>query len=158
MAIQGTCRRSLIPLELRDPFIGERLIGPTKIVRHHARRFGQSKYGLSRVYKVLLDLCTIKIISSFSERPLLWFATLALPVLAISILMILWTVYRFAVLGTVSLPIAGSALILLSLCIFLLVTGALGEIVNRTAHATATFYPLLTAMELTPSGTTYFDE
>ncbi len=127
-------------------------------VRHHARRFGQSKYGLSRVYKVLLDLCTIKIISSFSERPLLWFATLALPVLTISILMTLWTVYRFAVLGTVSLPIAGSALILLSLCFFLLVTGALGEIVYRTAHATVTFYPLLTAMELTPSGTTNFDE
>ena len=27
-------------------------------VRHHARKFGQSKYGLSRVYKVLLDLLT----------------------------------------------------------------------------------------------------
>ena len=25
-------------------------------VRHHARQFGQSKYGLSRIYKVLLDL------------------------------------------------------------------------------------------------------
>ena len=25
-------------------------------VNHHARRFGQSKYGLSRMYKVLLDL------------------------------------------------------------------------------------------------------
>jgi glycosyltransferase involved in cell wall biosynthesis len=32
-------------------------------VRHHARQFGQSKYGLSRVYKVLLDLLTIKTIA-----------------------------------------------------------------------------------------------
>jgi len=43
-------------------------------VRHHARRFGQSKYGLSRVAKVLADLLTIKMIRSFRERPLLLFA------------------------------------------------------------------------------------
>jgi len=29
-------------------------------VRHHARRYGVSKYGLSRTFKVLLDLMTIK--------------------------------------------------------------------------------------------------
>jgi glycosyltransferase involved in cell wall biosynthesis len=29
-------------------------------VRHHARKFGESKYGLSRIYKVLLDLLMIK--------------------------------------------------------------------------------------------------
>lgn len=120
-------------------------------VRHHARRFGKSKYGLSRVYKVLLDLFMIKVISSFSERPLLWFAMLALPVFAISVLMTLWTVYNFVVLGTLSLSIASSALILMSLCFFLLVAGTLGEIVYRTAHATATPYALLTATELTPA-------
>ena len=41
-------------------------------VRHHARQFGASKYGLSRVYKVLLDLMVIKTVSSFTSRPLLW--------------------------------------------------------------------------------------
>ncbi|HEV2444101.1 MAG TPA: glycosyltransferase family 2 protein, partial [Steroidobacteraceae bacterium] len=35
-------------------------------VRHHARRFGSSKYGLSRVYKVLLDLMVIKTVASFT--------------------------------------------------------------------------------------------
>ncbi|MDH4132476.1 MAG: glycosyltransferase family 2 protein [Gemmatimonadota bacterium] len=43
-------------------------------VRHHARRFGQSKYGLSRIAKVLADLLTIKMIRSFRERPLRLFA------------------------------------------------------------------------------------
>lgn len=42
-------------------------------VRHHARRAGQSKYGLSRVWKVLSDLLTIKMISSFRDRPLVMF-------------------------------------------------------------------------------------
>ena len=43
-------------------------------VRHHARQFGQSKYGISRVYKVLLDLMVIKTVASFTSRPLVWFA------------------------------------------------------------------------------------
>src|ERR1044071_826141 len=47
-------------------------------VRHHARRHGRSKYGFSRVGKVLADLVTIRMIHSFRERPLLLFASGAL--------------------------------------------------------------------------------
>ena len=43
-------------------------------VKHHARMFGESKYGLSRIYKVLMDLLTIKTILSFFSRPLIIFA------------------------------------------------------------------------------------
>ena len=39
-------------------------------VRHHARKYGSSKYGLSRILKVLGDLLTIKMIRSFRDRPL----------------------------------------------------------------------------------------
>jgi glycosyltransferase involved in cell wall biosynthesis len=42
-------------------------------VRHHARQFGQSKYGLSRIFKILTDLLTITLISWFRERPLVLF-------------------------------------------------------------------------------------
>src|ERR1700678_3250331 len=54
-------------------------------VRHHARQFGKSKYGLSRVYKVLLDLMVIKTVASFTSRPLLWFALLCLPLTLIGL-------------------------------------------------------------------------
>lgn len=47
-------------------------------VRHHARRFGQSKYGLSRIAKVLADLLVIIMIRSFRDRPLHLFAGVAL--------------------------------------------------------------------------------
>jgi len=47
-------------------------------VRHHARQFGQSKYGLSRVYKVLLDLLTIKTILSLGQHPIRWFVKISL--------------------------------------------------------------------------------
>ncbi|KAA8606552.1 glycosyl transferase family 2 [Salipiger aestuarii] len=43
-------------------------------VRHHARRFGVSKYGLSRVFKVLLDLISIKTLQIFTRRPLARFS------------------------------------------------------------------------------------
>ncbi|MGF1612819.1 MAG: glycosyltransferase family 2 protein [Gammaproteobacteria bacterium] len=47
-------------------------------VNHHARRFGKSKYGLSRIYKVLLDLLVIKTLLTFFARPIISFAAVAL--------------------------------------------------------------------------------
>jgi hypothetical protein len=46
-------------------------------VRHHARRFGKSKYGFSRIYKVFVDLLTIRAILSFSRRPATWLGIVA---------------------------------------------------------------------------------
>jgi len=37
---------------------------------HHARRFGRSKYGISRTIRVVLDLITVKFLQSFSTRPI----------------------------------------------------------------------------------------
>jgi glycosyltransferase involved in cell wall biosynthesis len=39
-------------------------------VDHHARRFGKSKYGIGRTLKVLLDLVTIKFLSSYLTKPI----------------------------------------------------------------------------------------
>jgi glycosyltransferase involved in cell wall biosynthesis len=46
-------------------------------VRHHARRFGVSKYGLSRIFKVLIDLVTVKTLQTFARRPLARFSGFA---------------------------------------------------------------------------------
>lgn len=47
-------------------------------VRHHARRFGQSKYGLSRVGRVLVDLLTLFMLRRFAESPLRMFSRASL--------------------------------------------------------------------------------
>lgn len=39
-------------------------------VEHHARAFGRSKYGLSRIIKGFLDLLTIYFLTGFGRRPL----------------------------------------------------------------------------------------
>lgn len=99
-------------------------------VQHHARQFGRSKYGLSRIYRVLLDLMVIKTVASFTARPLLWFALLSLPMLlggavvfSYTLAIVLFTNKAF------SLPIAGSGLIFTTAAIILLSGGALAEVV-----------------------------
>jgi glycosyltransferase involved in cell wall biosynthesis len=52
-------------------------------VTHHARRYGASKYGISRTIKVLFDVFTVKLILGYSYRPLHLFGYMAiLPVIA----------------------------------------------------------------------------
>ncbi|MET0658981.1 MAG: glycosyltransferase family 2 protein [Steroidobacteraceae bacterium] len=100
-------------------------------VRHHARQFGQSKYGLSRIYKVLLDLMVIKTVASFTSRPLVWFTLLAMPLTLIGGTAIVYSLVRAMTLGTLPLPIAGSGVILLMSGIMLVCAGALGELVYK---------------------------
>ena len=56
------------------------------VVRHHPRQRGKSKYGLSRIGKVLLDVIAIKMLISFRHRPLQWFSGLAIPFALCSLL------------------------------------------------------------------------
>jgi len=48
------------------------------VVNHRARRFGKSKYGISRTVRVFLDLLTVKFLLSFSTRPIHVFGLLGL--------------------------------------------------------------------------------
>lgn len=42
-------------------------------VTHHSRRFGRSKYGIWRTFRVLLDLLTVKLLGSYSTKPIYFF-------------------------------------------------------------------------------------
>jgi glycosyltransferase involved in cell wall biosynthesis len=101
-------------------------------VRHHARQFGVSKYGLSRIYKVALDLLVIKTVTNFVSRPLLWFTLLSLPALLFALLEFGYT--AFALLGRgahLPLPVAGSAFIFGAGAVMLMSSGAIGELVFK---------------------------
>ena len=101
-------------------------------VRHHARQFGKSKYGLSRVYKVLLDLMVIKTVASFTARPLLWFSLLSTPLLLLGSIAIVDSLWRFAgPAGTLPLPVAGTGVVLLMGGLILASGGVLGELIFK---------------------------
>ncbi len=99
-------------------------------VRHHARQFGQSKYGLSRIYKVLLDLMVIKTVASFTARPLLWFVMLATPLALVGLLLLGYSLsYWTTQSHHMPLPLAGSALLFLYGALILGLGGVIGEFV-----------------------------
>lgn len=102
-------------------------------VRHHARQFGQSKYGLSRIYKVLLDLMVIKTVASFTARPLLWFSMLATPLMLVGSLALGYALWRWAATEAgMSLPVAGTGVLLLTSSFILVCGGILGELIYRS--------------------------
>jgi glycosyltransferase involved in cell wall biosynthesis len=63
------------------------------VVNHRARQFGKSKYGISRIWKVFLDLLTVKMLLGFTTRPALWFGLLSLPFLIGMLLAFVTSVY-----------------------------------------------------------------
>ena len=58
-------------------------------VTHHARQFGESKYGLSRVYKVILDLLAVSGLPDLLHQPVRYFGTPGLAVSLFGLLLVL---------------------------------------------------------------------
>jgi glycosyltransferase involved in cell wall biosynthesis len=63
-------------------------------VNHRARQFGSSKYGISRIWKVFLDLLTVKMLLGFKTRPATWFGLLGLPFLFATLISFGFSLYR----------------------------------------------------------------
>ena len=120
-------------------------------VRHHARQFGASKYGLSRIYKVLFDLLAIRMVSGFSERPMKWFALLSLPFFLSSCVLLVWQIANVLMGLDSSLPIAGAGVFFAALCFFLLFSGGLAELISRTGSLDMRKIQLISQTELTAS-------
>jgi glycosyltransferase involved in cell wall biosynthesis len=111
-------------------------------VRHHARQFGTSKYGLSRIYKVLLDLISIRLVVAYANQPLIWFLKMALVPAVLAAAFMAAGVVR-AIDGVYSLPLFGSGLVLGLAVGFLVALGSLGELAKHLARRDVV--PLVTA-------------
>jgi glycosyltransferase involved in cell wall biosynthesis len=105
-------------------------------VRHHARRFGQAKYGLSRTVKVLLDVLAVRFLMSYSTRPIHVFGLLGLlSGLAGSItLLYLGFVRVFLGQDIGDRPLTLLGILLAVLGVQLVSTGLLAELVTRTYY------------------------
>ena len=62
-------------------------------VNHRARKYGTSKYGINRTIKVLLDLLTLKFLSSYSTKPIQLFGGLGALCFLFGSLATLFTLY-----------------------------------------------------------------
>jgi glycosyltransferase involved in cell wall biosynthesis len=104
-------------------------------VNHHPRRFGVSKYGITRIYKVMVDLLVIKMLLSFSMRPLRLFAAAGLVSLLAAILLL--TVSMTGLVEgelEMNFMVASGALLFGILSFFFVLIGLLGELVLKTGN------------------------
>ena len=115
-------------------------------VRHHARQFGKSKYGLSRIYKVLLDLMVIKTVASFTSRPLVWFSILATPMALLGTVALGYSLWHWGMTDEgIPLPVAGSGVLLLMAGFMLVCGGIFGELIYRFGDVRDLDFSRLTA-------------
>ncbi|MCU0529238.1 MAG: glycosyltransferase family 2 protein [Cyanobium sp. Prado107] len=105
-------------------------------VNHHARRFGQSKYGIDRTFRVLMDLLTVWFMKRFLTRPMHVFGLGGLVAMGAGLLISLWLVAEKLLLG---MELGDRPLLLVALISFLtgvqlFCFGLLAELQMRTYH------------------------
>ncbi len=105
-------------------------------VRHHPRRFGKAKYGLSRTVKVLLDILAVRFLMSFSTRPIHIFGMLGLLSFLVGglVLAYLAVVRVFLQQPIADRPLALLGILLVMLGVQLVTSGLLAELVTRTYY------------------------
>jgi glycosyltransferase involved in cell wall biosynthesis len=103
-------------------------------VRHHARASGSSKYGLSRTYKVILDLLTVKMLGSYSTKPMYFFGGVGLISCGTGFLFALVTLYDkyFGGIKAHNNPLLLLAVFLFLLGVQFILMGLVAELVIRT--------------------------
>jgi hypothetical protein len=105
-------------------------------VRHHPRRFGKTKYGLTRTIKVILDLFTVKFLISFANKPIYLFGGTGIILIAISAITLLFLAIRRVITG---IPVLDSPFLQMSTMFMILgfqsiLMGLIAELLVRTYH------------------------
>jgi glycosyltransferase involved in cell wall biosynthesis len=119
-------------------------------VQHHPRRFGKTKYGLSRTTKVVLDLFTVKFLMSYANKPIYLFGGTGIFLFIISLLSMLFLLIRRFTIGT---SVFSSPIFILSILLFILgfqsiLLGLIAELLMRTYHE-STHKPTYTVRKAT---------
>jgi glycosyltransferase involved in cell wall biosynthesis len=105
-------------------------------VNHRPRRFGSSKYGISRTIRVILDLMTVKFLLSYSTRPIQVFGLMGFICGGIGFLIaLIMTIQRqFFDIPLADRPLLFLAVLLIFIGIQFISLGLIAELQARTYH------------------------
>lgn len=104
------------------------------VVNHRPRVKGKSKYGFSRIFKVLLDLLVIRFLYKYISRPIHFFGKYGFWAIFVSFILIAWSIYLkiFNDLSMNKTPLPNLATMFFIVGIQLILTGVLAELLTRT--------------------------
>jgi glycosyltransferase involved in cell wall biosynthesis len=105
-------------------------------VNHRPRKYGRSKYGLSRTLRVLLDLITVKFLLSYATKPLQMFGSIGLFVSLGGFALALYLSYDKLVLkhSLSDRPLLFLAILMILVGLQFITMGLLGEMMVRIYH------------------------
>jgi hypothetical protein len=105
-------------------------------VNHRPRRFGTTKYGISRTIRVILDLITVKFLLSFATRPIQVFGLLGVVSGGVGFLLaLIMTIQRqFFDMPLADRPLLLLAVVLIFIGIQFISLGLIAELQARTYH------------------------
>jgi glycosyltransferase involved in cell wall biosynthesis len=105
-------------------------------VRHFSRGSGSSKYGMSRVFKVILDLMVVKFLLSYSQKPIYVFGGLGLLMILGGFFSGVYAVYLklFKEVSFILTPLPLLCVLLLVLGFLSILMGFLAELLIRTYY------------------------
>jgi len=105
-------------------------------VQHHPRRFGKAKYGLERTMKVVLDLFTVKFLSSYANKPIYLFGGAGISLMLVSLAMLFYLFIRRVSVGTsvVASPFFSVSIMIAILGFQSILMGLIAELLMRTYH------------------------
>ena len=106
------------------------------VVNHRARKHGQSKYGIGRSVRVILDLLTVKFLLSYATRPLQIFGLVGIAMGCIGALISGWLVFEWwmDVTSLANRPLLLLGILLIFTGVQLVTLGLLAEMQARTYH------------------------
>ncbi len=105
-------------------------------VNHRARQFGESKYGISRTVRVVLDLLTVKFLLGFAKRPIHFFGVIGMLTGGIGFFALAMLVFDKFVMGAAigNRPMLTLSVMMIIIGIQFLVFGLLAEVLARTYY------------------------
>jgi glycosyltransferase involved in cell wall biosynthesis len=105
-------------------------------VRHHARKFGKTKYGLERTFKVLLDLLTVKFLLSYTSKPIYLFGGAGLGLILLSAIVLIYLLVRrvFFAISVLASPLFQMSAMFFILGFQSILMGLIAELLVRTYH------------------------
>ncbi len=114
-----------------------------KVVKHHPRKFGKTKFGMDRFMNGFLDLLTISFVSRFGRKPMHFFGSLGTLMFVFGLLATAWLlgskIWHIFVMEKPAPLVASQAVFYIALTamiigVQLFTMGFVAELVGRSSH------------------------